>query len=102
MEQPSATVLTCWKDIAVYLGKGVRTVQRWEKEFGLPVKRPLRSRHVVIAIPAELDAWVASMQGRETPSSEQERLLELDAAKKKISRLERQLGQLKSRLRKAG
>jgi hypothetical protein len=23
--------MTCWKEIARYLGKGVRTVQRWEQ-----------------------------------------------------------------------
>src|ERR1700691_4450004 len=34
-----AAVLTCWKDIAQYVGKGVRTVQRGEKEMGFPVRR---------------------------------------------------------------
>jgi hypothetical protein len=32
-------ILKGWKDIAKYLGCGVRTVQRWEK-LGLPVRRP--------------------------------------------------------------
>lgn len=54
------SVLTCWKDIANYMGKGVRTVQRWEREFGLPVRRPLgSSKKAVIARPSDLDAWVA-------------------------------------------
>jgi DNA-binding transcriptional regulator YiaG len=35
-----STVLSSWKDIAQYLGKGVRTVQRWERHLGLPVRRP--------------------------------------------------------------
>lgn len=53
-------VLTSWKDIARYLGKGVRTVQRWEQEFGLPVRRPLGSvRNAVLARPSDLDAWIA-------------------------------------------
>lgn len=53
-------VLTCWKDIAKYMGKGVRTVQRWEQEFGLPVRRPLGSnKKAVLARPQDLDAWVA-------------------------------------------
>lgn len=53
-------VLTCWKDIANYMGKGVRTVQRWEQEFGLPVRRPLGSnKKAVLARPSDLDAWVA-------------------------------------------
>jgi len=53
-------VLTSWKDIANYMGKGVRTVQRWEQEFGLPVRRPMGSnRKAVMARPHDLDAWVA-------------------------------------------
>ena len=30
-----ASVMTSWKEIARYLGEGVRTAQRWESEFGL-------------------------------------------------------------------
>ena len=58
--------LSGWKDIANYLGKGVRTVQRYEWQFGLPVRRPAdRSRGAVLATKAELDAWVgASAIGR--------------------------------------
>jgi hypothetical protein len=51
-------VLTSWKEIAAYMGKGVRTVQRWEAEMRLPVRRPGPERHIVIAFPAELDEWV--------------------------------------------
>lgn len=50
-------VLTTWKEIAAYMGKGVRTVQRWEDELGLPVRRPGEDRHIVLAFPAELDEW---------------------------------------------
>lgn len=53
-------VLTSWKDIARYMGKGVRTVQRWEQDFGLPVRRPLgSSKKAILARPQDLDAWVA-------------------------------------------
>lgn len=53
-------VLTSWKDIARYMGKGVRTVQRWEQDFGLPVRRPFGSnKKAVLARPRDLDAWVA-------------------------------------------
>jgi DNA-binding transcriptional regulator YiaG len=31
--------LNSWKEIAAYLQKDVRTVQRWEKNEGLPVHR---------------------------------------------------------------
>lgn len=53
-------VLTSWKDIAQYMGKGVRTVQRWEQDFGLPIRRPHGSdKKAILARPADLDAWVA-------------------------------------------
>lgn len=55
-----AAVLTSWKDIARYMGKGVRTVQRWEQDFGLPVRRPRGSnKKAVLARPRDLDAWVS-------------------------------------------
>jgi hypothetical protein len=34
-------VLSSWKEIARHFGKGVRTVQRWERELGLPIHRPV-------------------------------------------------------------
>ncbi|HEY1807819.1 MAG TPA: hypothetical protein VGG42_04605 [Acidobacteriaceae bacterium] len=53
-------VLTSWKEIAAYLGKGVRTVQRWEKDFGLPVRRPVGSdKSAIIARTRDLDVWIA-------------------------------------------
>ncbi|HEY1499717.1 MAG TPA: hypothetical protein VGF88_09080 [Acidobacteriaceae bacterium] len=51
-------VLTSWKEISQYLGKGVRTVQRWERESALPIRRPPPpSRRAVMAFPDELDTW---------------------------------------------
>ncbi|HET9698372.1 MAG TPA: hypothetical protein VFP40_15980 [Terriglobales bacterium] len=55
----SVRVLNSWKEIASYLNRGVRTVQRWERDLNLPVRRPRgRSRSAVIAIADDLDAWV--------------------------------------------
>ena len=50
--------LDSWKEIARYLKRGARTVQRWEREEGLPVHR-LRHDKLgsVYAYPEELDAW---------------------------------------------
>ncbi len=54
-------MLSSWKEIGLYLGKGVRTVQRWEREAGLPVRRPpAASPRAVFAIPEELDEWARS------------------------------------------
>jgi hypothetical protein len=57
-----STVLTCWKDIARYLGKGVRTVQRWERHLGLPVRRPTGAsqKSAVVLHRGDVDAWLAT------------------------------------------
>jgi hypothetical protein len=53
-------VLSGWKDIANYLGKGVRTVQRYERQQHLPVRRISgKTTGSVIATTADLDAWVS-------------------------------------------
>ena len=53
------TVLNSWKEISDYLGRSVRTVQRWESELKLPIHRPRGSkRSAVMAIPAELAEWL--------------------------------------------
>jgi Tol biopolymer transport system component len=50
--------LDSWKAIAAYLGRGVRTVQRWEREEGLPVHRLAHEkRGSVYARRREVDAW---------------------------------------------
>jgi len=50
--------LDSWKEIAAYLHRGARTVQRWEREAGLPVHRLQHEKlGSVYAWPAELDAW---------------------------------------------
>ena len=55
----SGVLLNSWKEIANHLGRGVRTVQRWERELGLPVRRPWgRSRSTVMAMSDELDLWL--------------------------------------------
>lgn len=53
--------LDSWKAIANYLGRDERTVQRWERQFGLPVRRLPGGRGAsVFAYAAELDAWLAT------------------------------------------
>jgi hypothetical protein len=58
--------LSGWKEIANYLGKGVRTVQRYEWQMGLPVRRPAgKPRGSVVATKPELDAWIGASPIRE-------------------------------------
>jgi hypothetical protein len=53
--------LNGWREIAGHLGKGARTVQRWEKLYGLPVHRIGREGgEVVYAFRDEIDRWMKS------------------------------------------
>ena len=59
-------ILNSWKEIASYLGRGVRTVQRWEAQLGLPVHRPAgRDHSAVLAFSNELDQWLDSRPVRQ-------------------------------------
>jgi hypothetical protein len=63
--QGQSLFLMGWKDIAKYLNMGVRTVQRYEQEHRLPVRRPLRNlRGPVLATKSELDLWMGSLPTR--------------------------------------
>ena len=54
----SPFILHSWKEIAAHLGRGVRTVQRWEQSEGLPVHRhEHQERSSVYAYQSELDSW---------------------------------------------
>jgi hypothetical protein len=58
-------LLNSWKEISRYVGRGVRTVQRWEKELGFPVRRPRgHERSAVIAFTDEIDQWLAAAKLR--------------------------------------
>jgi len=51
-------LLDSWKEIAAYLDREVRTVQRWEKKEGLPVHRQIHEKlGSVFAYRSEIDAW---------------------------------------------
>lgn len=55
-----AGVLNSWKEIASFMKRGIRTVQRWERELGLPVRRVGNRRgNSVFAFRNELNAWLA-------------------------------------------
>ena len=59
LPQPSTRILNSWKEIASYLGRGIRTIQRYEEKLGLPVHRPARrERSAVVAFADELERWL--------------------------------------------
>ena len=61
--------LSGWKEIAGHLDRSVRTVQRWEKDYGLPVRRFGASKpESVFAIRQEIGAWLETVQGMKARS----------------------------------
>ncbi|MGE5054961.1 MAG: PAS domain-containing protein [Acidobacteriota bacterium] len=68
-------VLRSWKDIAQYMGTCVKTVQRWERTYDLPVRRIQPGKgSVVVAFRNEVDEWL------------QKRTHDLDTAEPRIGR----------------
>ena len=63
--------LVSWKEIAVHLGREIRTVQRWEKTEGLPVRRhEHQKRSTVYAYASELDEWFKKRQPADDPEAD--------------------------------
>lgn len=55
-----------WKAIADYFGTSDRTVQRWERDLALPVRRRGNAKgSAVVASRIELDEWRSSPAGRQ-------------------------------------
>ncbi len=58
-DRPASERLDSWKEIASYLGRDVRTVQRWERTEGLPVNRHLhQAQHTVYAFKSKIVVWM--------------------------------------------
>ncbi len=50
--------LDSWKEIAAYLERTVTTLERWEKEEGLPVRRHVHNKQATVyASRSEIDTW---------------------------------------------
>ena len=67
-ESTGRRVLHSWKEISSYTGRGVRTIQRYETQFGFPIHRPAGSpRSAVLAFTDEVDGWLAGSPTRFVP-----------------------------------
>jgi hypothetical protein len=52
-------ILNGWKQISSHIERCVRTAQRWELQFGMPIHRPASKRRAaVLAFADELDMWL--------------------------------------------
>lgn len=106
----SAELLNSWKEIAAYTGRGIRTLQRWERELGFPVYHPHEAHHgVVHAFRAEIELWFRTRHGERSANSihqnnyERRRLLlkNTEVLKARTSRMAECLDQLKSEIDRA-
>lgn len=62
--------LDSWKAIAAYLNRDERTVRRWGRDLGLPVRRVPGGRGTsVFAYAAEIDAWLNAARPSEPPAT---------------------------------
>jgi adenylate cyclase len=62
--------LDSWKEIANYLRRSVRTVRRWEREEGLPVRRHYHGKQATIfAVSPEIDKWLSGRTVKPSASS---------------------------------
>ena len=74
---PSSERLESWKEIAVFLRRDIRTVQRWEKTEGMPVHRHVHDKlGSVYAFKSELLDW--QRQRSASPDDDRDSDLTLD------------------------
>src|SRR3989475_10138205 len=73
--------LVSWKEIATHLGRETRTVQRWERTEGLPVRRhEHQKKSTVYAYTSELDEWFKKRQPVDDPEADAAFIPEPDAS----------------------
>ena len=86
-------MLSSWKEIAHFFGKGVRTVQRWEKTLDLPIRRPPGApSNVVLARTSDLEEWMhRSAAAREAVTRQDS---QVDGLQSAISELEVEIRRL--------
>jgi phage terminase Nu1 subunit (DNA packaging protein) len=92
-------LLSGWKDIARYLGSGVRSAQRWEDK-GLPIVRPLQGRRSrVFAETAQVDTWIKHLDrnGNSAPT-----VSEIERTKRLVADLTKERADMKSRVLELG
>jgi hypothetical protein len=63
--------LDSWGEIASYFQREIRTVQRWEKDEGLPVHRhEHKKKSTVYAYTRELDDWFKRRHPKDDPEAD--------------------------------
>jgi hypothetical protein len=97
--------LNGWKEIGSYLGRTVRTAQRWEAHLEMPIHRPAtRKRTAVIAFSRELDTWLVRKPCRPDPYETLDGIdstTDIAALNEKLFRLETEATQLALEIKRA-
>jgi len=70
-----------WKEIANYVERSVKTVQRWEKQDGFPIKR-IGDKRSIYALTSEVEDWLKKRNTQKTNYSQ----LHLQSQRKKLSK----------------
>jgi transposase len=93
----SDLILSSWKEIAAFFGKGVRTVQRWERQFNLPVRRPFGSdKKIVLARTAELERWMGQQTSPAEPLAVQQAFERVQHMRTLVLNMQKQTERLQS------
>jgi hypothetical protein len=97
--------LNGWKEIGSYLGRTVRTAQRWEAQLEMPVHRPAtKKRTAVIAYPHQLDSWLVRNCSRLDSCEDYEGIdspADIATLNEKLLRLQREADQLAREIKRA-
>lgn len=93
-------LLCSWKEIASYMGLGVRTVQRYEQHLGLPVHRLTGNlRSSVSGFTDEIDTWRATTGAHPIGRAEWEQAMkEIEDLRSEIRRLRETTEELGKRI----
>ena len=87
--------LMSWKEIAFYIGRGTRTLQRWQREYAFPVRKTHPgAKSTVLAVQGEIDDWVKSRQ-LDSACGESNQIRRL---RRRLEELQREIQDLRSQL----
>lgn len=100
MLNPQRNILHSWKEIAAYIGMGVRTVQRYERTLGLPIRRFAGDNgSSVSAFPDELDHWMHTAGSQPIERAEWEKAVkDIDELRSEIAHLRKITDELNKRV----
>lgn len=98
--KPNDEILDSWKEIACFLRRGVRTVQRWERTEGLPVRRHDHlKRGSVYALRSEITLWVRTRQFGHTAAANTDRSSQREELRESIAAQRMLMNQLGDQLK---